>query len=162
MSKIIYSIYNHTNFSWQLYILSGYIRRDFFRTCKQYLSPDHPKNTYKGLILQDGVSNIIIPIADSDTNSKALYLAKKYQTLLFEEINESLYNEYFTQLERKFELVVEQAPYFLEWFEKFQSRYADTIDPQIILSEMSDYSIENFHTFVQDNFCSAQTEYIVD
>ena len=105
---------------------------------------------------------VTIPMAKSTSPSEALYLAKKYQAILFEEINQSLHSDYFTLLERKFELVVEQAPYFLEWFEKFQSRYADTIDPQIILSEMSDYSIKNFHTFVQDNFCSAQTEYIVN
>lgn len=162
MSKIIYPIYNHSNFSWELYILSAYVRRNYFRTFRDLLPADYPKNGLAGLVLREGKSTVMIPMAKSTTTSEALYLAKKYQVILFEEINQSLYGDYFALLERKLELVLEGAPYFLEWLAKFQSRYADTIDPQAVLNEMRYYSVENFHTFVRDNFCTAPAKYIAD
>ena len=163
MSKIIYNIYNHSDFDWKLYILSAYIRRNFFRTCKQHLPQDYPKNDYTGLVLEDNSSIIVIPIAESTSPSEAVRITKNYQVILSQEISESLYFDYHAKLERKFELVIEEAPYFLEWFAKLQKRYpSKPIDPVTTLRQMQDYSSKRFHDFVRDDFCTAEAKHIVD
>ena len=163
MPKIIHNVYNHSDFDWKLYILSAYIRRNFFRTCKQHLPQDYPKNGYTGLVLENNSSIIVIPMAKSTSASEAIRIAKNYQAVLSREINESLYFEYHAKLERKFELVIEEAPYFLEWFDKLQKRYpSKPINPETTLRQMRDYSSKRFHDFVRADFCTAEAEYIVD
>lgn len=160
MSNIAYTIYNHSNFDWKLYILSAYARRDFLQTCKRILPADYPKDRYVRLILREDASIITIPMASATSASKAFQIAEQYQLLLSKKIDEDIYCHYFGRLKQKFELIVEQTPYFLEWFKNFQIRYSNTIDPEVVLTEMKVYSPFQFHSFVRATFCKAKADYL--
>ena len=160
MPDIAYTIHNHSNFDWELYILSAYIRRDFLRTCKRMLPIDYPKDRYVRLVLREDASIITIPMASATSASKALQIAEQYQLLFSKKIDEDIYYHYFSRLKQKFELIVEQTPYFLEWFEEFQAQYPNTIHPKVILTEMQAYSPQQFHEFVRVTFCQAKADYL--